>query len=159
MHLGIEPTRVIQSAGFDKGDSWHDGRVCKDWRPALRTKVPINCLTAIAGVVECLELSLNRHCWFGNSDKDREGSSSLALTVRAVAHAEENRICIRRIPNLAAEATTGQFRHFHPPSIVSIGVDSSEKVSGLFCSAVTQGIEQFDDALSIFESALSDLGS
>jgi len=67
--------------------------------------------------VECLDMSLDRHCRFGNSDKDRESRSSLLLTVRAVAHPDESRICIRGVPDLTAQTTTGQFRHLHPPSI------------------------------------------
>jgi hypothetical protein len=31
VHFGIEPSRIVQSAGFDKGDTGHDGDVRKDW--------------------------------------------------------------------------------------------------------------------------------
>ena len=102
MHFRIEPTRVVQGARFDKGDSWHDGRIGKDWRAAVRTKVPLNGLTAIASVVKGLELSLNRHRRLGDSDKDRERGPGLPLTVGAVAYADKNGIRIRQLSDVAA---------------------------------------------------------
>ena len=59
MHFRIEPTRVIQRARFDKGDSGHDGDVREDWRAAFRTEVSLNRLTTIAGIVKRLDPSLN----------------------------------------------------------------------------------------------------
>ena len=102
MHFRIEPTRVVQGDRFDKGDSWHDGCIRKDWRAALRTKVPLNGLTAIASIVKGLELSLNRHRRLGDSDKDRERGPGLPLTVGAVAYADKNGIRIRQLSDVAA---------------------------------------------------------
>ena len=132
MHFRIEPARVVESASLDKGDSRHDGGIREDWRPALRAKVSLNGLAAIARVVERLELSLNRHRWFRNSDQHRECGSSLPLTVGAVAHADENGICIRRVPDVAAETAAGQFRHSILPSVGLYVVDSIETISGPF---------------------------
>jgi hypothetical protein len=110
----------------------HDGGVREDWRSALGTKVSLNGLAAVARVVERLELSLNRHRWFRNADQHRERGSSLPLTVGAVAHANEDRICIRRISDVAAETAAGQFRHSILPSVGLYVVDSIETISGPF---------------------------
>jgi hypothetical protein len=146
MHFRIEPARVVESASLDKGDSRHDGGIRKDWRPALRTKVSLNGLAAIARVVERLELSLNRHRWFRNSDQHRERGSSLPLTVGAVAHADEDRICIRRVPDVAAETAAGQFRHSILPRLVFTLIDIIETISGPFHARR----RTCDAALSIF---------
>src|SRR5580704_11912554 len=88
VHFGIEPARIVESTSLDEGDSWHDGRVREDRRPALRTKVPLNGLAAIADVVKRLKLSLNRHRRFRNTDENRERGPGLPLTMGAVAHAD-----------------------------------------------------------------------
>jgi hypothetical protein len=149
MHFRIEPARVVESASLDKGDSRHDGGIREDWRPALRTKVSLNGLAAVARIVERLELSLNRHRWLRNSDEHRERGSSLPLTVGAVAPADENRICIGRVPDVAAETAAGQFRHVHLPQFVITFVNSTETITGPFHA----NVEQFDAAQSIFEGA------
>jgi hypothetical protein len=154
MHFRIEPARVVESASLDKGDSRHDGGIREDWRPALRTKVSLNGLAAIPRVVERLELSLNRHRWFRNADQHRKRGPSLPLTVGAVANADEDRICIRRISDVAAETAAGQFRHSIPPVGLYV-VDSIETISGPFRARR----RTCDAALSILEKAKFDLQS
>jgi hypothetical protein len=52
------------------------------------------------------------------------------LAVGAVAHADEDGICIRRVPDVAAETAAGQFRHSILPSVGLYVVDSIETISG-----------------------------
>jgi hypothetical protein len=56
VHFRIEPTRVVEGPSLNKSYPRHGGNIRKDWRPALWTKVPLNRLTTIASVVECLKL-------------------------------------------------------------------------------------------------------
>ena len=59
VHFRIEPACVIEGASFDKRESRHSGDIREDRRSAFRTKVPLNRLTTVASVVECLNSSLN----------------------------------------------------------------------------------------------------
>ena len=59
VHFRIEPTRLIERASLDQCEPRHDGDIREDWRPAFRTKVPVNRLTTVASVVKCLNSSLN----------------------------------------------------------------------------------------------------
>jgi hypothetical protein len=111
MNFGVEPCRIIESAGFDERDARHHGDIREDGRAALRTEVSVDRLPTIARVVKRLELSLNRQSRFWNSDEDRESRPRLLLTVLAMAYSDKGGVCIRRIANLAAQAATGHFWH------------------------------------------------
>ena len=60
VHFGIQPTRVIKSTSFDEPEFRHDGYVGYDWRSALWTKVSVNWLAAVTGIVKRFEISLDR---------------------------------------------------------------------------------------------------
>jgi hypothetical protein len=120
MHLGFEPSCIVERARFNKSDPRNDRDIGKYRRPAFRTKVPLDWLTTVALVVEYLQPSLSFHGRFRNADQYREGRSGLFLTVGAMAHPDEGGFYICRIPNLAAQTAACNFNHFFPPLIPSI---------------------------------------
>ena len=108
----IEPTSVIEATGFNKRQFRHYSDIRRYWRSTLGTEVSLNRLTAIASVVKCLELPLNRYGRFWNSNHYRESRSRLLLAVLAMAHSDHDGVGIRGIPNLAAETAAAHLAHF-----------------------------------------------
>jgi len=70
MHLGVEPSCVIEGTSFYESDPWHDSDFRENWRPTLRAKVALDRLTTVALVVKYLQSSLSFHCRLWNSDQD-----------------------------------------------------------------------------------------
>jgi hypothetical protein len=54
MNIGIEPRRIIESAGFDERDAGHHSGIREDGRAAFWAEVSVNRLTAIARVMKRL---------------------------------------------------------------------------------------------------------
>ena len=85
MQFRIQPTGIIEASGFNKREFRHYSDIGGYWRSAFGTEVSLNRLTAIASVVKCLKLPLNRYCGFRNSNYHRESRSRLLLAVLAMA--------------------------------------------------------------------------